>query len=213
MRNILSFYFSSVMGISNLQEHFLRLTLTKQLIRHPISKHNEGFTLIELFVVIVIIGILFSVAVPSFLNQANKARQSEAKTYIGSMNRAQQAYFLESNSFANMFSVLGLGIDNITESYEYGITVATGSAVGEGTTGYAKPSGTSASVKAYIGGVKIGSVQGTSEATTLSVLCEAILPLSSGGADGTQEAFDLDASIVGAPKCPTTAGSEYRAIQ
>jgi prepilin-type N-terminal cleavage/methylation domain-containing protein len=46
------------------------------------SQSESGFTLVELLVVIIIVGILSAIALPSFLNQANKAKQSEAKTIL-----------------------------------------------------------------------------------------------------------------------------------
>lgn len=55
--------------------------------------------------------------------QVNCSRASEAKQYIGSMNRAQQAYYLEKGTFANFksFNDLGLGINTETDSYSYRI--------------------------------------------------------------------------------------------
>jgi len=85
------------------------------------KKQEEGFTLIELLVVIIIIGILSAIALPAFLNQANRARQSEAVTYVGSVNRGQQAYRLENPVFAPTINLLGLGIDESTEFYNYTI--------------------------------------------------------------------------------------------
>ncbi|PSB27647.1 type IV pilin-like G/H family protein [Chlorogloea sp. CCALA 695] len=64
------------------------------------ANKNSGFTLIELLVVIIIIGILSAIALPSFLNQAAKARASEARTNVGAVNRAQQAFYLENQRFA-----------------------------------------------------------------------------------------------------------------
>lgn len=144
------------------------------------KKENQGFTLIELLVVIIIIGILSAIALPSFLNQANKARASEAKSYIGSMNRAQQAYILENDGFvttATDFAKLGLGIATETKYYTYGVTnVGT---TGAQSTGIPRtPDSKPAILKAYSGTVMVGQTAGggTGEATTLAILCESIDP-------------------------------------
>lgn len=128
------------------------------------KKADEGFTLIELLVVIIIIGILSAIALPSFLNQANKAKQAEAQTYVGSINRGQQAYYLEKTVFGNL-SNLELGISN-TSNYTYDSAPSgTGGTVATTT---ADPKGV---LKGYAGKVWIATAtDGT--ATTLALLCE-----------------------------------------
>jgi type IV pilus assembly protein PilA len=46
---------------------------------------EKGFTLVELMIVIVIVGILSSVALPNFLSQSNKAKGTEAKSQISAI--------------------------------------------------------------------------------------------------------------------------------
>jgi type IV pilus assembly protein PilA len=86
---------------------------------------QDGFTLIELLVVIVIIGTLSAIALPSYLNQARKARSSEAKYSLGTINRSQQAYRLEHNTFS---TILNGGLDAQVSGKFYTYSVSGASA-------------------------------------------------------------------------------------
>jgi prepilin-type N-terminal cleavage/methylation domain-containing protein len=79
---------------------------------------QKGFTLIELLVVVVVVGILSAMAMPSFLRQSNKARQTEAETYVGAINRAQQAYHMENLEFATLTD-LEMSVRTNTDFYSY----------------------------------------------------------------------------------------------
>ncbi len=143
-----------------------------KFIQHLLGKKdNEGFTLIELLVVIIIIGILSAIALPSFLNQANKAKQTEARTYAGSINRAQQAYRLENPMFGTDLANLGVGVSASTKNYGY-LMPTTTSAYAT----YVTATPTDAALKPYIGAVQLVQTTTTVDATSVAALCESINP-------------------------------------
>ncbi|MBL1209477.1 type II secretion system protein [Geminocystis sp. GBBB08] len=75
------------------------------------KEKKDGFTLIELLVVTVIIGILSAIAIPNFINQIGKSRESETKSYLGLIARGQQGYHWEKQTFAPTLILLGIGTD------------------------------------------------------------------------------------------------------
>ncbi|RCJ36068.1 general secretion pathway protein GspH [Nostoc punctiforme NIES-2108] len=176
----------------------MKTELKAKFLQHILAKKkgDEGFTLIELLVVIIIIGILSAIALPSFLNQANKAKQSEAKTYVGSMNRAQQAYYLENTTFSTSIGQLGLGIATQTVNYKYDAVSADASTVNN----RAIVLTSTAPLKSYIGGVEVTTQQATNEATTVAVLCESSSAMVNSGVNADVAAAKITYTA-GAPTC------------
>ena len=94
----------------------LRLYLALAIPRNQV---NAGLSLIELLAVFFLLGILSSLALPELINRGRLAKQSEAKIYLSSLNRAQQAYRLERGNFATNLPQLGIDLNSTRPHYSY----------------------------------------------------------------------------------------------
>jgi type IV pilus assembly protein PilA len=133
-------------------------------------KSQAGFSLIELMIVVAIIGILASIAVPNFQKFQRKAKQTEGKGYLASIYTSEKSFQAEWNSFSACVDAIG----HVPEGkglYTSGFAAGTISAVAgstaaaacvtaqvPGTTvGFALSAGGAAQAKATLTGTDVGT--------------------------------------------------------
>jgi type IV pilus assembly protein PilE len=75
--------------------------------RTPRRSGFAGFSLIELMVVVLIAGILASIALPAYQSQIRKSRRTEAKTALLDLAGREERYFSTNNAYSAVTTDLG----------------------------------------------------------------------------------------------------------
>lgn len=91
-------------------------------------QNHQGFTLIEVLMVVAIIGLLAAIAIPNFLRYQATSRQAEAKTNLGGVFVAEVSFFGENSRYGS-FDEVGYKLAGATNRYTYR-SPATGGAAG-----------------------------------------------------------------------------------
>ncbi len=69
-------------------------------------KNRKGFTLLELIIVVIVIGILASIALPRFIRVAERARMAEAKSILDALRSSQMRYAAQWNAYTGNIALL-----------------------------------------------------------------------------------------------------------
>jgi type IV pilus assembly protein PilE len=87
------------------------------------KRHEAGFTLIELMIVVAVIAILVSVAYPSYTRYMTRMHRAQAQSYLMQVAQRQHQYFLDSREYASQATILGLEPVPQPVSEQYQVTI------------------------------------------------------------------------------------------
>ena len=66
-----------------------------------LPRNQRGFTLVELMIVVIIVGILAAVAIPMYQGATERAKASEAVAALGTIRGAMRVYYAEHGTYVN----------------------------------------------------------------------------------------------------------------
>ena len=98
-----------------------------------VRSDSGGMTLIELMVVVVLIAVLASIAVPGYRQHLLRTHRTEAKRALLDISAAQERFYLQNDSYAGPSGLTtsppaGLGIPAVTENGHYAVAITDGDA-------------------------------------------------------------------------------------
>lgn len=93
------------------------------------SQHSRGFTLIELMIVVVIVGILAAIAIPNYQQYIQRSHRSAAQAEMMDIANRQKQFLLSNRAYVSKADLEASGYalpTDLSSRYSYAITVGAG---------------------------------------------------------------------------------------
>jgi type IV pilus assembly protein PilE len=95
------------------------------MLKVKLLENIKGFTLVELLISIAVIGIISSIAYPSYIDNISRANRTEAQRELLKLANLQEQYFIDHREYTTDMTLLGASADPyITDSGLYSIDTA-----------------------------------------------------------------------------------------
>jgi type IV pilus assembly protein PilA len=131
------------------------------VIKRFLSSNEDGFTLVELMVVVAIIGVLSAIAVPNFKKYQAKSKTSEAKLQLSAAYTAQQSFYSDYDTYHVCLKYMGYNPTNEVAQRIYAVGFGSDGTVAAITGTCAAATGSGPSDIACINGADVQNAAGS----------------------------------------------------
>ncbi|MFK8054423.1 MAG: type IV pilin protein [Woeseiaceae bacterium] len=94
------------------------------------SEYQVGFSLVELLIVVTIIGVISSIALPAYQRHVQRSERTDARAHLYKLTALQEQFFIQHGHYASNIVDLGFPAPSLTPNGKYHLSITRSDADG-----------------------------------------------------------------------------------